>query len=326
MDNLCHTLAGAALARAGLGRRTALGTAALVIGANLPDVDALTVFLDETTHLAFRRGWTHGVLAMAAWPFVLTGLLLAWDRWRRRSRPDRPAVVPSALLLASAIGVLSHPLLDLLNTYGVRLLMPFAGQWYYGDTLFIVDLWTWLVLGAGIVLSGRRLGRRRPHPGRPALASLAVVTAYALAMRTGSLVAEHAALAAVEGEYGEEPVTVLASPVPVDPFRRHTIVQVPGGYRTGEVRLGRRVSWTPTRDEPVPLGPWGSRVVHLAMATREGGQFLGWARFPYVETERISGATLVHFIDARYADRPGVRFGALTVRVPDQPPVLAATP
>ncbi|HJS48053.1 MAG TPA: metal-dependent hydrolase, partial [Gemmatimonadales bacterium] len=150
MDNLCHTLAGAALARAGLGRRTALGTAALVLGANLPDLDVVSVFLGRTSDLAFRRGWTHGVLAMAAWPFVLTTLLLAWDRWRRRSRPGRAPVVPSALLLASVIGVLSHPLLDLLNTYGVRVLMPFSEQWYYGDTLFIVDPWAWLLLGAGL--------------------------------------------------------------------------------------------------------------------------------------------------------------------------------
>ena len=41
MDDLAHTLAGLALAEAGLERRTALGAATLVIGANLPDVDAL---------------------------------------------------------------------------------------------------------------------------------------------------------------------------------------------------------------------------------------------------------------------------------------------
>ena len=39
MDNLAHTLAGLALAEAGLKRRTALGAATHVIGANLPDAD-----------------------------------------------------------------------------------------------------------------------------------------------------------------------------------------------------------------------------------------------------------------------------------------------
>ncbi len=326
MDNLCHTLAGVALARTGLGRRTALGTAALVIGANLPDVDALSLFLGGTTHLAFRRGWTHGFLATALWPFVLAAGLMAWDRWRRRGRPERPPMVPSALLLASAIGVLSHPLLDLLNTYGVRLLMPFSGQWYYGDTLFIVDPWAWLLLGAGIAWSGRRLRRATAHPGRPALVALALLATYAAAMRLGTRVAEYVAGEAIGDLYGEVPVSLLASPVPLDPTRRLIVAQVPGGYRTGEVRLGRRPAWVASREEPVPLGPWGSRVVHRAMDTRDGRQFLDWARFPYVEAERTSGGTLVHFIDARYADRPGVRFGALTVTVPDQPPVLTALP
>ena len=41
MDNLCHTLVGAALGKAGLQKRTPLATAALLIGANLPDVDVL---------------------------------------------------------------------------------------------------------------------------------------------------------------------------------------------------------------------------------------------------------------------------------------------
>jgi inner membrane protein len=326
VDNLCHTLAGVALARTGLGRRTALGTAALVIGANLPDLDALTVFLGGTTHLAFRRGWTHGVLAVGLWPFVLTALLLAWARWRRPHRADRPPVAPGALLLASAVGVLSHPLLDLLNTYGVRILMPFSGQWYYGDALFIVDVWAWLLLGAGILASGYRLRRARPHPGRPAVAALSLLVLYAALMRLGTRVAEHVAGETLIERYGEVPVSLLASPVPLDPTRRLIVAQVPEGYRTGEVRLGRRPAWRATREDPVPLGPWGSGVVHRAMDTREGRQFLEWARFPYVETERVSGATLVHFIDARYADRPGAGFGALTVSVPSQPPVFTARP
>jgi inner membrane protein len=326
VDNLCHTLAGAALARAGLGRRTALGTAALVIGANLPDLDGIAHFLELTTALAIRRGWTHGVLAMVVWPFVLTSALLAWDRWRRRAQPDRPPVVPAALLLASAVGVLSHTALDLLNTYGVRLLMPFSGRWYYGDTLFIVDPWVWLLLAAGVLAGGRRLRRGAPHAGRPALVALALVAVYVAAMRGGTRLAERAAGLAIGRLHGEEPISLLASPVPVHPLRRLIVAQVPGGYRTGMVHLGRGPTWTPTHDGPVPLGPWGSRAVRLARGTREAQRFLDWARYPYVETERISGATLVHFIDARYADRPDVRFGALTLTVPDQPPVFTALP
>ena len=41
MDNVCHTLVGAAMAPAGLRSRTAYAGATLMIGANLPDVDVL---------------------------------------------------------------------------------------------------------------------------------------------------------------------------------------------------------------------------------------------------------------------------------------------
>ena len=74
MDNLAHTLAGASLAQAGLKRYTPLATTTLVIGANLPDVDALATFWGGDFSLLFRRGWTHGVLAMLVWPLALTAL------------------------------------------------------------------------------------------------------------------------------------------------------------------------------------------------------------------------------------------------------------
>jgi len=71
MDNLCHTLVGAALGEAGLKRRTRFGAATLMIGSNLPDVDVF-VFASNTPPVAFRRGWTHGVIADALLPVLLT--------------------------------------------------------------------------------------------------------------------------------------------------------------------------------------------------------------------------------------------------------------
>src|SRR3990172_9370291 len=95
MDNLCHTLVGAALGEAGLKRTTPLAMATLLIGANLADVDAASYAWGPVTALSFRRGWTHGVLAMAVAPIVLTGAVLAWDRLvRRRGKPAAPPGPP----------------------------------------------------------------------------------------------------------------------------------------------------------------------------------------------------------------------------------------
>src|SRR3712207_1884035 len=155
MDNVCHTLVGAALAESGLKRRTALGAATLMIGANFPDVDVLAVPLGHGVD--FRRGWTHGVLALVVLPFVLAAIMLAWDRFvaaprARRAGRVRGAAVPRQLLLLSAISILTHPTLDWMNEYGMRWLMPFDGRWFYGDTLFIIDPWLWAALGLGVAL------------------------------------------------------------------------------------------------------------------------------------------------------------------------------
>lgn len=161
MDPVAHTLTGAALGTAGLGRASRLATAALLIGANVPDVDILSAFGSPYETLAFRRGWTHGLLAVAFWPFAVTGALLLWDAWvRRRSGIDAPiAAAPvraGPLLGVAAVAVASHAALDWLNNYGIRLLMPFDHRWFYGDALFIVDPWVWLVLGGTVFLAYSR--------------------------------------------------------------------------------------------------------------------------------------------------------------------------
>ncbi|TVR32509.1 MAG: metal-dependent hydrolase [Balneolaceae bacterium] len=159
MDPIAHTLFGATMAEAGLKRKTALATATLLIGANIPDIDGLAMLVSSDYGLWFRRGWTHGILALLIWPFLLTGLMIGVDRliekrMRRRNRMRQgPPMRPVMLLGIAFLGVWSHPLLDYLNTYGVRLLMPFSDTWFYGDTLFIVDPWFWLLAGAGVVLA-----------------------------------------------------------------------------------------------------------------------------------------------------------------------------
>src|SRR6056297_2340955 len=125
MDPIAHTLAGATLAQTGLKKMTPLATATLVIGANLPDIDVVVTVLGPDISLLFRRGWTHGVLAWVVLPVLLTFLMVGYDRlWRQRA-PEKEAVKVRGLLILSYVGVLSHPFLDWLNTYGVRLLMPF---------------------------------------------------------------------------------------------------------------------------------------------------------------------------------------------------------
>jgi len=158
MDPLAHTLFGAALAESGLKRKTAFAATALLVGANLPDVDAVTMLVNNDYALLVRRGWTHGILAMIFWPLLLFGSLRSIHNWRaaRQQPSNGPPLRAGWLLSLSALAVWSHSFLDWLNTYGVRMMMPFDGRWFYGDSLFIIDPWLWLLLGSGVVLSQSR--------------------------------------------------------------------------------------------------------------------------------------------------------------------------
>lgn len=161
MDNLAHSLFGAVLAETGLKRLTPLATATLVVGANLPDVDAFVTLAGEDAAMFWRRGITHGLLALALWPLVLTLAMLGIDRVRRARDPGASPASPGWLFVLSAIGIWSHTSLDWLNSYGVRWLLPFDGRWFYGDALFIVDPWFWLLAAAAVVLArtSRQAGR-----------------------------------------------------------------------------------------------------------------------------------------------------------------------
>ena len=55
------------------------------------------------------------------------------------------------------VGCVSHPFFDWLNVSGIRLLEPFSSQWFYGDTLFIIDPWLWALLIAVLVGLGMLL-------------------------------------------------------------------------------------------------------------------------------------------------------------------------
>jgi inner membrane protein len=326
VDNLCHSLVGAALSGAGLRRRTGLATVTMVIGANLPDIDAFVYLTGSgSTGLTFRRGWTHGVLAMVVLPFVLAGLM-TWvgrtlaERREQHGRPSNaPPIVPSQLLLLSAIAIWTHPLFDLLNTYGVRLLMPFSSRWFYGDTLFIIDPWAWLALGIGAFISIRRAGGVSAGAGsdgamsraeRPARIAIVLVVTYIAAMaassRVGRAIVERQAVAAGL----QSSLRIMVAPEPVTPFSRAVVRDMGLWYEVG------RLTWLPAPHYEIagdPILKTSNAATLTAMSTGEGRQFWSWTRFPFAEVSTTNDSVVVRFDDVRYA-RPGQRsFASVTI-------------
>jgi len=304
LDNICHTLVGAALAQTGLKRRTGLGAATLMIGANFPDIDVLSIAVGRATE--FRRGWTHGVLALVVLPFVLTAIMIAWDRYKRRSgQEQRVPIVPRELLLLSAVSILTHPTLDWMNSYGMRWLMPFNGRWFYGDSLFIVDPWLLLVLGLGVWLSRRRERASRPHAWRPARVALAVAGAYVIAMLGLQAIAERIVRSDLAGS-GWLSNRLMVTASPADPVRWRVFADDGARYWRGVVSLApgidRRLIFD---DEPIEKNAADPAAVRAA-GSEQGRRFLNWARFPYYRVQPGAGAAHVEIIDARYGASVGV--------------------
>jgi inner membrane protein len=291
MDNVCHTLVGAALGEAGLKRHTRFGTATLMIAANLPDVDVLA-FATGIPAVALRRGWTHGVLGQALLPLALTAVMLGVDRISRAQDGREPARWRSLLLL-SYVGVLSHVALDLLNNYGVRLLMPFSNRWFYGDTLFIIDPWLWLVLGFGIWLARRR--------GASVAAghALTVGFIYIAVMGINARLARDVVLTQWRLTRGGDPAHLMVGPLPLTPFRKHVIVDGGITYETGTLEV---LSQRLTLDASVPKNDTDPRVARAREAPHIRA-FLIWSRFPFWTVEETSEGTRVTVSDLRFAGR-----------------------
>lgn len=308
MDNLTHSLAGLALGETGLRRRTRFATATLVIGANLPDVDALVYLVGGGTDaLAFRRGITHGVLAMLVLPLLLTGAMLLWARWRPRA--SAPPIRPASLLLLATLAVWSHPLLDWLNVYGVRLLMPFSDRWFYGDALFIIDPWIWLVVGLTVAWSRRRHRRGTdPQPHRPARVGALLATTYVVAMIASSRLGR----GIVESQGDGTADADLVAPVPVLPHRRDVVRQLGTEYETGELRFGWPVRYR--ADGRVPIGR-DQPGVAAAAATEPGREFLSWSRFPRYQVTPIGDSLRVRLSDMRYGTGREASFAVVEVMV-----------
>jgi inner membrane protein len=277
-----------ALGRAGLNKRTALATSTLVIANNLPDID-VGVFATSTLAMSFRRGWTHGVLAQATLPIVLTGAMLLYDRYRQKASPD-DRVNAGQILLLSYIGVLLHVFMDFTNSYGVRLLMPFSDRWFYGDALYIVDPWLYLVLGVGWLLA-----KRNPRAARIGVALAAI---YVVAMLASNLIARREVANGIVRAGRPAETRFMVTPVVVNPFRREVVIDFGDRYEKGNL-------WF----DPMPhFRPAGFGIekgfelpeVQQALQSPLARSYLRWSRFPFIQVNPADGSVLIN--DYRYAN------------------------
>ncbi len=363
MDPLTHTLVGASLASTPLGRTTRLAAPALVIGANLPDIDVLSYLGGGDAALGFRRGLTHGVPALLVLPALLAAALWLWSR--RWPEAKRAGLRGRWLTALCYLAVLTHPALDWLNTYGMRWWMPFSDAWTYGDSVFIIDPWLWAVLGSGWLLP------RRPTRG---LGIGLAVAAALLLLAVGARAPGYLPVVGLAAAAALAALIVRLPPAGRTARLLPTMgLAIGAGYIAGMLWLHgvteQRVREAVAHDlgqpveqlmvGPLPADPLRWDLLYLdasggyrfgSFDWRRGGNlalsparllaadrdwltaagrgqipgFLRWTRFPWIEAGTPAPDGRVYVMDARYARRRTTGFGGAVLDPPVPPPLALA--
>jgi len=157
VENLSHSLVGAALAEVALPRDATRAQRTIffvggVIAANVPDGDLLysNIMSPPLGYLLQHRGYTHtvvGCLGLALFvgafgfiPAIRASLGATRRRW----------------WTLIVVALLSHITLDWWNSYGVHPFWPFDNRWFYGDAINIFEPLLWVMLGIVVAMNARR--------------------------------------------------------------------------------------------------------------------------------------------------------------------------
>jgi inner membrane protein len=148
LDNVSHTIAGLLLAEAVVqvrarqqaqsARFVLLARVLSAAANNLPDLDSLYAGITEPRSLGYllhHRGHTHtliGALALAA-------LMTAAVQFALRGRSQLARADWLVLWGLSLAGGVAHMAMDFTNNYGVHPFWPVRDGWLYGDFVFIIE-------------------------------------------------------------------------------------------------------------------------------------------------------------------------------------------
>lgn len=319
MDNLTHSLVGLTAAKAGLERLSPGATALCILAANAPDADIVVLaFGDPWDFLQHHRGITHSIVGVIALAILLPLIFYAVDRLWSRFRNRPPTTRFKGLLLASFIVTATHPLLDWTNNYGIRFLLPWSGKWSYGDLVFIVDPYLWLILGGAAFLLTRTRFKER-WGARIAFVAFGLVLCYwtflafahARALRLGTDAAVR--LASTQGEtVGKR----AAMPHLANPFRWDFVFETDRATYRFDIAVTDGTTASNAIRYSKPTGQLKTALDSIA-EQKPVRVFLGFARFPVLQFEDSDcvTSTFVQLADLRYTE-PGQSRGTFSLEMP----------
>jgi inner membrane protein len=304
MDNLTHTLLGAALSRAGFNQKMRHASVALMVAANLPDIDIVTGAWGHLAYLQYHRGLTHSMVGVTGLGLLFAGVIFSLQRKSWKRQPESfPAPSFPMIAVVCLVGTWSHLLLDFTNSYGVRPFLPFSDRWVSWDIEFIIDPIILTALVCGLVLPSlfklisEEVGARAKAHGRGG-ALLALIFIMALwAVRDWNHRSTVAKLSAFTYR-GEDAVTLLAYPKPANPFVWNGIVETEHAYFSLEV--GPDFSALSLNKAKVFYKPEDNEFLRTARETRTARIFLSFSRLPIYTVTKRGEDTLVTIHDLRF--------------------------
>lgn len=301
MDNVTHTLFGLVLAKTGLDRSTPKATIALLIGANLPDLDLLAWLGGPISYLKYHRGVSHSLSGILCEAVLLAAILLMAHR--ARSKVAVPASF-GMLFLMSLAGLGSHALLDYTNSYGIRPFLPFDARWLAADLVFIVDPWLLAILAAGLLfpllfrLISQEIGAKAGGYRSGAFIALGLVAAFWLS----KWVAHEEALDELRQRSYQtgEPIRVGALPQFFNPVGWSGVVETEKAYHLTFAGFGLLQSEFERRRVKTLFKPEQSEVLAAAALGSQAKVFLDFTRYPLFQISPIPEGYLVTARDLRF--------------------------
>jgi len=308
VDNVTHTLVGLMMSRAGIDRRVPRAAALMMMAANVPDIDGVSIFKPEL-YLQWHRGYLHSLACSPLVALIPPLLLLLFKRQR----------ITLGLWFFSWLGVLSHLALDWTNAYGIRLLLPFSDRWLRLDMTELFDPWILVILFLALAapalaslvsmeIASARRAKAGPKRGWAWFAIVAVI-AYDGFRYT----AHERALAELNAHIYNGVIARRITALPTggpNVWRWKGIVEEPDFVTMVPVDLNETFDPTAgTIDYPAQPSP----AMTAARATQAFRVFEKFDQVPFWKSTPVDGGTEIELIDLRFGSpqHPGFEASAL---------------
>src|SRR3989339_919003 len=273
MDSLTHTLSGIVVSSLGLRQEFRWpGILVFTTATLFPDIDSVFNFITNSIYVRFHRGFTHSFIYLPVFALFLAVIFYFLFR----------DIGFKNLYLICLAGIALHLLLDIVNSYGTPVLMPFSSVQYSLNLDVIIDAY---VLGP-LLLGAIAIWVWPSFQKTTALIVLAVIVSGFLFR---FIQQQQAARLIARIESSGRTVLIPAGMGTIyNPFTWQAIIPRDNGYNVYDVNSAQGKVAGPhfvshQMDEINTFRP-KSRAVR---------DFLNWSRFPFGRVEKTDEGTVV---------------------------------